>query len=135
MALITVDPSGPSMDTSTGMLAAQITGLVAGAAINACTPCYIDSTTGKVFMSDGTAADQKARFAGICPKAATLNQAVTLFGVGARFRIAGAATLTPGAVLYLGATAGRFDTTATAGDAAGKFQAISDTDIRVTANI
>jgi glyoxylase-like metal-dependent hydrolase (beta-lactamase superfamily II) len=117
------------MDTSTGAFAPQITGLVAGETIGRCAPCYIKSD-GTACQSNGTAADAKAIFAGICPRGATAGQPVTLFGVGARFRYG--TGLTPGAILYLSATAGALATTASTGDAVGVAQCIDTTDIRIT---
>lgn len=134
MAVITPDTAGVSMDTSTAAFAAQITGLYAGAAIAACSPCYIKGADGKVYPSDGTAADEKAVFAGICPVARSAGQPVTLFGLGARFHLAATGTLTPGTKLFLSTTAGSFQTTASTGDAAGKLACIDDTDVRVIAN-
>lgn len=126
--------SQASMDATTGMLCPQISGLLCGAAIaNPCTPCYID-TDGTVKPCDGTAADKKAVFAGICPRKANVGEPVTLFGVGAVFKLADE-TLTPGAVLYLSATAGSWDTAATTGDATGHAQAISASSARVTRNV
>jgi hypothetical protein len=54
---------------------------------------------------------------------------VTLFGYGARFKYGSG--LTPGALYFVGATAGRLDTAATTGDAAGVAVALDTTDIMV----
>lgn len=134
MALVTIDAS-VSMDGSTGMLAPQIPDLIAGADIpNPGTPCYIE-TDGKAYPCDGTAANNKAKLAGFSARDAKAGTPVTLFGIGTRFRYAAAGTFIPGAILFLGAAAGRLDTAATVGDAVGVAQAINDTDIRVTRNI
>lgn len=133
MALVTRDAAA-SMDVSTGMFAPQISGnLIAGEDLDAVSPCYIKNSDGKVYMSNGTAANEAAGFDGFVPRAAKAGQPVTLFGVGARFRYASG--LTPGAKLYIGATAGRLDTAATTGDAVGVARAINATDIRVTRNV
>lgn len=121
------------MDASTGMFAPQITDLIAGEDIDAAAPCYIAAADGKVYMFDATAANEKARLAGFCPRAAKAGQPVTLFGAGARFSYGSG--LTPGSILYGAATKGRLDTAATVGDAVGIAQVITATDIRVTRNI
>lgn len=131
MALVTRDADA-SIDASTAMVAPQITGLIAGANLDVAAPCYIDSD-GTVKMCDATSADSKAVLAGFTPRAVKSGQPVTLYAAGARFRYG--AGLTPGAILYLGATAGRLDDAPTTGDAAGVAQVITPTDIRVTANI
>jgi hypothetical protein len=132
MALIT-RASTASMDVSTGMLAPQITGLKAGEALDAVAPCYIKTSDGLVYMSNGTAANEAAEFIGFTPRAVGIGQPVTVFGVGARFSYG--TGLTPGDKYYIGATAGRLDAAATTGDAVGVAQAINSTDIRVTRNV
>jgi hypothetical protein len=131
MALVT-RATDASVDASTAMFAPQITGLLAGEAIDVCAPCYIKSSDGKVWMSNGTAVNEAAEFVGFCPRAALAGEPVTLYGFGTRMRYA-ASGLTPGDILYIGATAGRLDTAATTGDTAagGTAQVISATDIRV----
>lgn len=128
MALLT-RASTAHMDTSTGMFAPQITGLVAGEALDVVAPCYIKTSDGKVYMSNGTAADEAAEIVGFTPRAVAIGEPVTLFGAGARFSYG--TGLSPGAIYYIGATAGRLDDTATTGDAVGVAQAITATDIRV----
>lgn len=129
MALVTRAATA-SMDVSTGAFAPQITGLVAGEALDAVAPCYIKSSDGKVYMSNGTAATEPAEIVGFTPRAVpAVDQPVTLFGAGARFSYG--TGLTPGDKYYIGATAGRLDTAATTGDAVGVAQAITATDIRV----
>lgn len=132
MALVTIDTNA-SIDASNGMFAPQVTGdLFAGEALLACAPCYIKASDGKVYMSNGTAANEAAEFDGFTPRAYSAGEAVTLFGIGTRMRYA--TGLTPGAVLFIGATAGRLDTAATTGDAVGVARTINATDIRVTRN-
>lgn len=128
MALVTRSADA-SMDASTGMVAPQITGLRAGADLDVAAPCYIH-TDGTVRMCNATADDALAVMAGFTPRAVKSGQPVTLFATGARFRYGTA--LTPGAVLYVGATAGRLDDGPTVGDASGVAQVITATDIRVT---
>lgn len=128
MALVTRSANA-SMDASTGMFAPQITGLLAGEALDVAAPCYIKSSDGLVYMSNGTAATEPAEVVGFTPRAVKVGQPVTLFGKGARFNYG--TGLTPGDKYYIGATAGRLDTAATTGDALGVAQAITATDIRV----
>lgn len=128
MALLTRSADA-SMDVSTGQFAPQITGLVAGEALDVAAPCYIKSSDGKVYMSNGTAATEPAEIIGFTPRAVKIGQPVTLYGNGARFNYG--TGLTPGDRYYIGATAGRLDDTATTGDAVGVAQAITATDIRV----
>lgn len=129
MALVTRDTRA-SMDTSTGMIAPQISGLIAGEDLDAVAPCYIKAADGKVYMSNGTAANEAATFAGFTPVLAKAGEPVTLFALGAIFRYASG--LTPGQKLYIGATAGRLDTAASVGDAVGVARALTAETIQVT---
>lgn len=128
MALVT-RASTASLDTSTGMYAPQIAGLLAGEAIDAAAPCYIKSSDGKAWMANGTSANEAAEVVGFSARAVAAGEPVTLFGKGSRFHYGSG--LTPGDIYYLGATAGRLDTAATTGDAFGVAQAITSTDVRV----
>ena len=129
MALVTRDARA-SMDTSTGMIAPQITGLIAGEDLDPAAPCYIKAADGKVYMSNGTAANEAATFAGFTPKTVKAGEPVTLFALGTIFRYASG--LTPGAKLYIGATAGRLDTAASVGDAVGVARVLTAETIQVT---
>jgi hypothetical protein len=132
MALVT-QAVDLSIDASQALTAPQISGdLIAGEDLLAGAPCYIKNSDGLVYQSNGTAANEAAGFDGFTARAVKAGQALTLFGIGARFRYAAAGGLTPGAKLYIGATAGRLDTAATTGDAVGVARAINDTDIRIT---
>lgn len=128
MALVT-RAADASVDASTAMLAGNIPDLIAGEDLEI-GPCYI-AATGKVMASNGTAAGAAAGCHGFCARSVKSGQAVTLLGPSTRFRYA-ASGLTPGAKLYIGATAGRLDTAATTGDATGVAFAISATDIVVS---
>jgi hypothetical protein len=128
MALVTRSAVA-SMDASTGMFAPQITGLIAGENLDVAAPCYIKSSDGKIYMSNGTAANEAAEIVGFTPRAAKSGEPITLFGEGARFHYGSG--LTPGDKFYIGATAGRLDTAATTGDALGVAQVLTATDIRV----
>lgn len=121
--------SDASVDASTAMFAEQVSGLVAGEAIDANAACYIKAADGKVYMSNGTAADAAAKVDGFSAQAAAAGQGVTLLGRGTRMRYG--TGLTIGALYYLGTTAGRLDTAATVGGTVALAKAISATDIRV----
>ena len=129
MALVTRATTA-SMDASTGMFAPQITGLIAGEALDVVAPCYIKASDGKVYMSNGTAATEPAKFHGFTPRAVGIGQPVTLFALGARFGYGSGLTI--GAKYFIGATAGRLDTAATVGDAVGAAFAVTATDIICT---
>jgi hypothetical protein len=120
-----------SVDASTAMFAPQITGLIAGEALDACAPCYVKAADGKVYMSNGTAANAAAKVDGFTPRSAAAGEAITLFGPGTRMRYGSG--LTPSADYYLSATAGRLDDAATTGGTAIIARAITATDIVVMA--
>lgn len=129
MALLT-KVSDASLDAASAMYAPQRSGLVAGEALDGLAPCVIDPTDGKVYMSNGTSANARAQFDGFTPRAyASGDTNVTLFGIGTKMRYA--TGLTPGSRYYIGATAGRLDTTATTGDAVGIAKAVTSTIIRI----
>ena len=112
-----VTPVSPSMDPLDSQYQPQITGLYAGEDLLACAPCHIATEDGLVYMSNGTAADADAVVHGWTQRAYALGQPLRLVGAGSRFHYA--AAMTPGTLLYLGATDGRLDTAQTVGDAAG----------------
>lgn len=88
-----------------------ISGLLAGEAIDAGDPCYIASS-GLVMKSSGAAANAAAKVRGYAAKAASSGEAVTLiFDVNIRY----GSGMTPGADVYLGATAGVLSDAATTG--------------------
>jgi len=122
------------MDAASGGIAPHISdGLLAGEALLAAAPCHIRAADGLVYMSNGTAANEAASFAGFTARATAAGQPVSLFGTGAKFEYAPG--LTPGAKLYIGATAGRLDTVASVGDAVGVARAITSRVIQVTRTI
>lgn len=127
MALITRSANA-SMDTSQAkqLLAGEV---FAGENLDAAAPCYIKSSDGKVYMGNGTAANEAAEIVGFTPRAYQAGEPVTLFGQGTRFRYGSA--LTPGDVYFLAATAGRLDSVPTAGDSNGMAVVVSATDIVV----
>jgi hypothetical protein len=92
----------------------SIVGLKAGEAIAAGDLCYVKSD-GKVWRSNGTSANAAAKVDGIAPKAAAVNDPCTLYR---NIEFNYGASLTPGARLYLSATAGALSDTATTGGTA-----------------
>lgn len=130
MAAVT-KASDAHIDTNTAMKAGHLAGdLLAGEDLAACDFCYIKGSDGLVYRASGAAATEAARLAGVTPKLVKSGQVVDLLAAPLRMRYA-ASGLTPGAILYLGATGG-LDTAATTGDAVGVAQVINATDIRVT---
>jgi hypothetical protein len=120
-----------SPDTSTAMFAPQISGeLFAGEDLDIAAACRIH-TDGKVYMSDGSAADAEAKVDGFTPDAYKSGQPVTLYGPGTRFGYG--TDLTPGANYYLAATDGRLDTAATTGGTVVIARAVNTTDIVIMA--
>jgi len=137
MALVTVSATA-GFDAVSALYAPQLSdGLVAGADIGSAsqpiTPCYIKGSDGKVYPTDATAADEKARLAGFAVRFTKTGEPVTLFGIGLKFEYA--AALTPGVALFLAATAGRLDTAATTGDAVGVVAVVTATMVRVTRGV
>lgn len=133
MALVTAPATTTTVETRSAQHANQIPaslGLVAGEALLTAAPCYIKASDGKVYMSNGTAANEAAELDGFTGKSYAAGEPVTLWGKGVIFEYG--TGLTPGAVLFIGATAGRLDTVATTGDAVGVARTISATHIRVT---
>ena len=128
MTLIT--PAAVKVDTVTLIANPGPSGnLRAGEALLAGAPCTIASD-GDVELSDGTAANAAAAVHGFTVKDYAIGEEVTLAAPGTRFRYA--AGMTPGDQLFLGATAGRLDDTATTGDTLGIAYALSATDIVFT---
>src|SRR5215207_85236 len=130
MALVT-KVSTASMDASTGMFAAQVSGdLYAGEALDAVAPCYIKASDGKVYMSNGTAATEAAKFDGFTPRAYSIGEACALYSVGARFRYG--TGLTIGTDLFIFTTAGTLGDAATTGGVRAVARVVDSTDIRCT---
>lgn len=125
-----VKSSSADGDMTSLLYANQIADLIAGEALTIASPCYIDATDGKAYMSNGTAADASAKIDGFTVRPVASGEPCTLFGVGARFKYSDA-LLTPGATYYLGTADGGLDTAATTGDAVGVAQAINTNDLRV----
>jgi hypothetical protein len=118
MALLTRDANAGPDAVSISRWVPQLAGdLFAGEALDICAPCYIKTTDGKIYMSDGTAANEAAEVVGFTPKAYAAGESVTLYGNGMRVHYSDGG-LTLGAGYYLAATAGRLDTAATTGGTA-----------------
>jgi hypothetical protein len=135
MALVTPN-SNITVETRSAQHANQIPaslGLVAGEDLLAAAPCYIKAADNKVYQSNGTAANEAAETDGFTGKSYKAGQPVTLWGRGAIFEYS--TGMTPGAPLFIAATAGRLDTAATTGDAVGVARTISATHIRVTRDV
>ena len=105
----------PSLSTPVPGPEHRIAGLIAGAAIAAGDPCYIKSTDGMVYPSDGAAANAAAKVRGYAPVAAQAGEAVTLLH-GVHFRYGSG--LQPGTDVYLAAGGGLADAPSTGGVAA-----------------
>jgi hypothetical protein len=127
--MATVAKSGtPSLATTVPCPAHTIGGLLAGEAIAAGDLCYIKASDGKVYKSDGSAADAEAKVDGMALQAAALGEAVSLyFDVTVRY----GSGMTPGARLYLSATDGLIDDATTTGGTAPIGFVVDATRIRV----
>ncbi|MDR3572867.1 MAG: hypothetical protein P4L50_03315 [Anaerolineaceae bacterium] len=117
------------LDSVSAMHTPNITGCYAGEDLDIAAPCYIKQADGLVYMSNATAANEAAGILGFTPRAVKQGQPVTLFGEGTRFSYASG--MTPGQILYIGATKGRLDSAATVGDLVGVAQAVNATDVVV----
>lgn len=113
--MATIAKSGtPSLASVLPPQNSQIAGLLAGEALAAGDLCYIKSD-GKVWRSNGTAATAPAACVGIALEACAVGEAVTVMhDVNVRY----GAGMTPGAKLYVSATAGAIDDAATTGGTA-----------------
>jgi hypothetical protein len=104
----------PSLASVNPPQSSRISGLVAGEALAAWDACYIKSD-GKVWKATGAAANAAAKVDGYAFQATAVGEAVTLyFDVNVRY----GAGLTPGARIYLSATAGLIGDVATTGGTA-----------------
>ncbi|MGB1301547.1 MAG: hypothetical protein ACPG5O_10060 [Pseudoalteromonas tetraodonis] len=129
MALVTRGTTA-SIDAIQGQKAPYISALVAGEALDALAPCYVKSD-GKVYMSNGTSNNAAAKCHGFTPTAYASGAPVSLYGPGTRAEYGSG--LTPGAPLYVGATAGRLDASATTGGLVPVAIAVNAREIVITA--
>jgi hypothetical protein len=133
MTLVT-KATDASIDAASALYAPQISGQTAGEALDAFAPCYIKQSDGLIYMSNATNADEAAGLDGFTARAYAVGDSnVTLFGRGLKMRYA--TGMTPGAMLYIGATAGRLNDAVTTGDGAGVARVVSATVIRVIRDI
>ena len=116
-----------------GQMLPQLPGnpMRAGEALDPAAPCYIKTSDGKVYMSNGTAANEAAEVLGFTGKAYAVDEPVTLFREGTVIKYADG-TLTPGNRYYIAGTAGRLDTAATTGAALGVAEALDASHLLVT---
>lgn len=118
----------PSLASVTPPQNCQITGLYAGEALTAGMPCYIKGSDGKVYKSDGTAANAAAKVDGWAAATTAAGEPVTLyFDVNFRY----GAGMTPGTRLFLATTAGTLVDAATTGGTAPIGFVVDATRIRV----
>jgi hypothetical protein len=104
----------PSLSSVLPPSSQRISGLLAGEAIEAGDACYIKSD-GRIWKSTGAAANAAAKVDGYAATSAPVGEAVTLyFDVNFRY----GSGLTPGARVYLSATAGTLSDAATTGGTA-----------------
>lgn len=130
---VIVKSTSPSMDANQANQVAA-GNLYAGEDLNAVSPCYIKGADGKVYMSDGAASNEAAKFHGFVPRETKEGEPVTLFGAGTRFKYSSG--MTPGKTLYIAAAdvyteAGNLDDAATTGDSKGTAFVVNSTDIVV----
>ena len=103
----------------------------AGEVLSACAPVYIKTTDGKIYMSNGAAANEAAEIIGFTGKAYVIGEPVTVYREGTVIRYADG-TLSPGGKVYLGTAAGTLADAATTGDSQGVGIALDATHIVVT---
>jgi hypothetical protein len=125
--------ASPSMDANQKRQVAAGE-LYAGEDLAAVSPCYIKLSDGKVYMSDGAASNEAAKFHGFVPRETLEGEPVTLFGAGTRFKYS--AGMTPGTTLFIAAAdvytdPGNLADAASTGDTKGTAFAVSPTDIVV----
>lgn len=134
MALVTPS-TDVRIDGGSAMHSNQIpnlVGLKAGEALLPAAPCYIKSSDNKVYLSNGTAANEAAEVIGFTGKAYAADSPVTLFPPDTVYYYSddfSGASIAPGDILYLGTTKGRLDTAATTGDGEGIAQVLDDNHI------
>lgn len=132
MALI-VRRARPNYDGSQLLTSPQVTGsLYAAEDLPAACPCYIDTDL-KAHKSSGAANDKKARVDGLTFTDHKAGEAITLHGVGNRIRYSDG-LLTPGADIYLSATAGELEDAPTPGSPLPLARAINTNELRIVRN-
>lgn len=129
MSLIT-QASVVSLDMKSAQHVPYVSALKAGEDLLSAAPCYVGSD-GKVYMSISTQTTVSgvADYVGFTADVIASGSPVTLFKTGARFNYA--SSMTPGAYLFIGATAGRLDNAKVASGDDPVAVAISASDILV----
>lgn len=106
----------PSLATTLPCPAHQLSGQTAGEALGAFDACYIKASDGKVYKSDGTAANAAAKVRGYAAQAyASGDTDVTLYW---NVRVRYGSGMTPGTDLFLATSAGTLVDAATTGGTA-----------------
>lgn len=128
--MATLAKSGtPSLSTPTPGYEHRLpSGFYAGEAIAAGDPCYIKSD-GKIWLSNGTAANAAAVVDGFAAQAYAVGDAVTLLW-GVHFNYGSG--MTPGTPFYVGTTGGTLSDAATTGGTVPVARAIDATRLFVT---
>ncbi|OLD63745.1 MAG: hypothetical protein AUF65_01170 [Chloroflexi bacterium 13_1_20CM_50_12] len=102
----------PSLSTAIPPTTNSLSGLYAGEAIFSGDPCYIKTSDGKVYRSNGTAANAAAVVDGFAMADCPIGEALSLYwGVNMRY----GAGLNPGTFAYLDTTAGGLSDAPTTG--------------------
>lgn len=124
--------STASIDAVSARSVAFVSGLIAGEALDAVSPCYVHSD-GKVYMtvtSASTTLSTQTNYLGFCADNVALGDPVTLFGKGARFDVGSG--LTAGTLYFSGSVAGTLSPTVVlSNDVSPLAVAVSATDIVV----
>lgn len=102
----------PSISTAAPPTSCSVSGLIAGEALTAGDACYIKTSDGKVYKSNGTAANAAAVVDGFAPADCPIGEATSLYW-HVNFRYG--AALSPGSFVYLSTTAGLLEDAATTG--------------------
>jgi len=105
-----------------------LAGRIAGEDLTAFDACYIKAADGLVWKSTGAAAGAAAKVRGFASKTTKAGAAVTLYK---NVRVEYGAGLTPGADVYLSATAGTLSDTATTGGTNSIGFVVTDTRIQL----
>jgi hypothetical protein len=102
----------PGLTTAVPPTSCSVSGLIAGENINAGDACYWKASDGKVYRSNGTAANEAARVDGFALRDTLAGNAISLYW---NVNIAYGTGLTVGAFYYLDTVAGGLSTVATTG--------------------
>jgi hypothetical protein len=123
-----------SFDASTGMVAPQVSQRILGADVAGALIPLRMASDGMLYPASAAAANANARIFGWSTRKGRAGEPMSVYGLGAVGRYSDEG-LTPGAIYYLGETAGASSSIATTGDAVGCLQAIDAANVRITRNI